>query len=130
MPWDGRANSYAGFSEGKPWLPMQDAHSAASVATQEDDPESVLSFYKQAIALRKRCAALRYGTISFDSEAENDPDLLVFDRTLDGLSRRCVFNLGRRDLVYFGPQDGELHVGDLNRGASVPPYSGWICPLR
>ena len=49
--WDGTPNS--GFSTGKPWMRVHDEYPRSNVASQEHDPESVLSFYKQILRLRK-----------------------------------------------------------------------------
>lgn len=51
MQWDGDAQ--AGFTTGRPWLPVNQNHLWLNVAAQVDDPGSVLSFYKRLIALRK-----------------------------------------------------------------------------
>lgn len=107
MPWDGETNRYAGFSDAKPWLPLQDNHAAASVALQSKDPNSVLNFTKQVIALRNGCEVLRQGEVQFPSEGE----LLILDRVYVGQTRRCVFNLGETDLTYDGQTDIEMSVG-------------------
>lgn len=125
MPWDGNGNDYAGFSETKPWLPLSDEHVAASVADQNKDTDSVLNFYRQAIALRNQCRILREGRIDFVGEG----DLLVFDRQLEGRSRRCVFNLGSNPLPYSQTGASELNVGGSADGTVMPPYSGFISPI-
>ena len=58
MAWDGSPGG--GFSSGTPWLRPGDP-AACNVAAQQDDPESVLAFYRQLIALRKAEPALVYG---------------------------------------------------------------------
>lgn len=51
MQWDDSEN--AGFTTGKPWLKVNENYREINVAKEEQDPESVLNFYKMAIALRK-----------------------------------------------------------------------------
>lgn len=126
MPWEGEtANSDAGFSIGTPWLPVQDAHRASSVASQEGNPDSVLSLFRAAIALRNSCRVLRLGNIQFAGKGE----LLIFDRMLEGRTRRCVFNLGATPLAYDGPTAAELCVGERPADGIVAPWSGFISPL-
>jgi alpha-glucosidase len=120
MPWVGRGNDHAGFSEGKPWLPVQDSHVVASVAAQEDDPDSVLHFTRAALKLRRDCRVLREGDIRFVDAGE----LLVFDRTWGGRTRRCVFNVGDTPLFYDGPVEAALSVGSV--GSKIAPGSGFI----
>jgi alpha-glucosidase len=125
MPWTGQSNDHAGFSTQTPWLPLQEDHRMASVAHQNEDPQSVLNFYRAAIALRNRCRVLREGQILFEGET----DLLVFDRVLDGHKRRCVFNLGPEEQAYTGAFDPELQIGDGPANGRMPAYSGFVSKL-
>jgi alpha-glucosidase len=50
MQWD--ASPTGGFSSGRPWLPPVDP-AERGVAAQRDDPDSLLSLYRQLIALRR-----------------------------------------------------------------------------
>ena len=52
MPWD-EGEAPNGFTTGKPWLPVKPEHSALNVASQNADPDSVLNFYRLALAFRK-----------------------------------------------------------------------------
>ena len=51
MQWTGGEN--AGFTTGMPWLKVNPNYTSINAAAQQDDPDSVRSFYKQLIALRK-----------------------------------------------------------------------------
>ena len=51
VQWNDSAN--AGFTSGDPWLPLNPNYKEINVASQENDPDSLLSFYKELIALRK-----------------------------------------------------------------------------
>lgn len=51
MQWDDSEN--AGFTTGTPWLPVNPNYTRIHVKGQEQDPDSVLSFYKKLTALRK-----------------------------------------------------------------------------
>jgi alpha-glucosidase len=50
MPWS--ADRHGGFTTGDPWLPMGD-YRRHNVATQRDDPESVLSVTRRLIGIKK-----------------------------------------------------------------------------
>lgn len=58
MAWDGTANG--GFTTGTPWIRPNDPP-ACNAAAQQCDPDSVLSFYKLLIGLRRAIPALIYG---------------------------------------------------------------------
>lgn len=51
MQWSDAAN--AGFTAGKPWLKVNPNYTSINAKAQQHDPDSVRSFYKELIALRK-----------------------------------------------------------------------------
>ena len=51
MQWSSEAN--AGFTTGRPWLKVNPNYTSINAATQTADEDSVYSFYKKLIALRK-----------------------------------------------------------------------------
>jgi alpha-glucosidase len=60
MPWDGGPN--AGFTTGRPWLPIGADNAAANAAAQRNDSASMLSLYRSLLAIRRREPALSVGT--------------------------------------------------------------------
>jgi alpha-glucosidase len=71
MPWTGRQG--AGFSSGRPWLPLAPDAALRNVADQAADPDSVLSTYRDLLRLRRATRALRDG----DQELLDQPDAEV-----------------------------------------------------
>ncbi len=70
MQWDTSPN--AGFTTGTPWLPVPESASDYNVVVEQRDPESLLNFYKQLIALRRSHLALRHGSyVSLNPQDEN-----------------------------------------------------------
>lgn len=59
MQWDQTPN--AGFSKGLPWIPVHENYKSINVAAAEDDPNSILHFYRKMIAFRKAQPTLIYG---------------------------------------------------------------------
>ena len=60
MQWDASKN--AGFSTAeRPWLPVPPSSAEYNVKAESQDPGSILSFYKQLLALRRNEPALRDG---------------------------------------------------------------------
>jgi oligo-1,6-glucosidase len=59
MQWDDSEN--AGFSKSKPWLAVNGNYKSINYASQKNDPDSILNFYKTLITLRKRSECLIYG---------------------------------------------------------------------
>jgi alpha-glucosidase len=90
FPW--RADEVgAGFSSGKPWLPLDPAHRGLAVDVQDQNPASTLAFTRALLKLRRQHAALRTGT--FDIELATDSLLLVRRRAPDE-TLWLAFNLG------------------------------------
>jgi len=59
VQWDATEN--AGFTTGTPWFYVNENYTRINVAQQEADPDSILRFYRKAIALRKSLPAVRHG---------------------------------------------------------------------
>jgi alpha-glucosidase len=91
MQWDGSGS--AGFCEGTPWLPVALDYAHTNVASQRDDPTSVLSLHRQLIALRRANPALREGTYRPLSVVE---DVLCYERATESQQVAVALNLGDR----------------------------------
>ena len=76
MPWGPGLNGQ--FSSVRPWLPMNPDHDTRNVAAQSADPDSILSFYRRLIRLRRRSPALQVG--SYRECDVGLPDVLAFIR--------------------------------------------------
>lgn len=77
MQWDATRN--AGFSTAeKTWLPVPPSHASRNVAAERRDPDSILSFYRKLIGLRRSQAALRDG--SYEALNREDPEVLAWLR--------------------------------------------------
>ena len=67
MQWDD--STFAGFMEadasGEPWLGINGNYKEINVRAQQEDPDSVLQFYKKLIRFRKEQADLQEGDFSF-----------------------------------------------------------------
>ena len=51
VQWD--AGEHAGFTEGTPWIKVNPNYKEINVTDQENDPDSVLNYYRRLIAVRK-----------------------------------------------------------------------------
>jgi alpha-glucosidase len=90
MVWEKDAPN-AGFSTGKPWLPVKAPQAAKAVDQQ--GPDSILTYYKTMIAYRKASPALSRGKTTFMTLPE---PLLAFTRTDDAQTLTCIFNLSAK----------------------------------
>ena len=63
MPWTGDGPG-AGFTTGTPWEPLEDGWESVNVAAQTGDPDSLLSTYRDLIAVRAASPILQQGGAS------------------------------------------------------------------
>ena len=76
VQWDNTDN--AGFTEGRPWFYVNENYKQINVAQQEQDPDSILQFYRKAIALRKSLRCVRQGV--YKEHFKLSPTLYCYSR--------------------------------------------------
>ena len=76
VQWTGGEN--AGFTTGTPWFYVNENYPEINVEQALADPDSILNFYKKAIALRKRLPVVRDG--SYQVYERNSDALYVYAR--------------------------------------------------
>ena len=82
MQWSG--GEHAGFTTGTPWLKVNPNYPRINAASQIADPDSVRSFYKKLIALRKHPEykeTIVYGTL--EPAWEDRHNLMAYYRKAD-----------------------------------------------
>lgn len=91
IPWNAQ-KPHAGFSQAEStWLPIPQDHKDKAIATQLDDPDSMLRFAQAFLQWRTKHPVFKDGDIEFI--ATDDEELLHFTRSLDGKIVHCIFNL-------------------------------------
>lgn len=96
MQWTSEEN--AGFTTGTPWIKVNPNYVEINVAKQEKDPNSILSFYKKMIELRKNHEIFTYGT--YDLLLENDPQIFAYKRTLGEEKIIVITNLSEKKAIF------------------------------
>jgi alpha-glucosidase len=89
MPWD--SSPLAGFTTGRPWLPLGEDHASLNVEKSDQDPESILNLYRTLIALRKSHPVLVTGELHSVAAANS---VLTYERHGCGERLRIILNLG------------------------------------
>lgn len=89
MQWN--QNKNAGFSDHQPWFPVNPNYQQINVAEQQDNPNSILHFYKAMIQLKKSDDVYTYG--KFDLVDTNNEQVFAYIRTLDDKQVLIVGNL-------------------------------------
>ena len=87
LAWDGSEG--AGFTTGKPWMTLGTTYKKVNVADQENDPDSVLSTWREMVLFRKQNPEeLVYG--SFELIDEGHQQIFAYTRTAKGGGRILV----------------------------------------
>ena len=89
MQWNEKAN--AGFSTKEPWLPVPPTYATHNVASESKDPNSILNFYKQLLALRHTNRALLDG--NYVALNESDENVLSYLRNYKGQAVLVALNM-------------------------------------
>jgi alpha-glucosidase len=119
MPWSGGERT-AGFTTGKPWLPVPIGHHALAVDRQETDQASVLNRTRTFLRWRRTQPALLTGDMRIIAD---EAPILALIRKVGEQCLLCVFNLGAEPATFEAPSPVEWVQGSgfdaQVRGASV-----------
>jgi len=88
MQWDATEN--AGFSPPgvRPWLPLAPSYEERNVATQENDPDSLLHCYKRLLRVRKETPALHSGDLRMMPREGLPSDVLAYVRSITSKGKK------------------------------------------
>jgi alpha-glucosidase len=103
MQWSDARN--AGFTAGKPWLPIPASYVTHNVATELRNPDSILNFYKTLLRMRRYDPAFASGNY-IDVDPGN-PNVLCFTRSYGDRTVVVALNFSSR------PQLLSLHRSSL-----------------
>ena len=76
VQWNTEKN--AGFTTGEPWFPVNENYREINVAAQENDPDSLLNFYRSLIAFRKANKVVLYG--DYYEHDKKNKNFYVYER--------------------------------------------------
>ena len=105
MQWT--ATTYSGFSNSKPWIPVNPNHSEINVDNQEKDPNSILNYYRKMIDFRKSNPTLIHG--SYKDIAPDHPHLYIYLREDEKTRFMVVHNLSD-SMIDWAPQDSKYKM--------------------
>ncbi|MCB0661576.1 MAG: alpha-glucosidase [Saprospiraceae bacterium] len=79
-PFQWSKGENAGFTDGKPWIGINENYSYINKESQEDDEQSILNFFRKMTRLRRENEILVYG--DYQDIAPSDPAIYAYTRTL------------------------------------------------
>ncbi len=122
MQWDDSING--GFSAGTPWLSVNGNYPRINVKRQEDDPGSVLSYYRKLIAFRNGSRVLQEGDFT---ELYRKNGVYAYRRACDGEALTVVISLAEGERK--NPASGEVVCSNYGREtapARLAPYEALV----
>jgi len=113
MQWSNARN--AGFSDATPWLPVPSSYETHNVASESQDPNSVLSLYRKVLALRHTSRALLEG--GYTALNEDDPNVMSYLRSYKGKAVLVALNMSAT------PQKAKFDLSHQGFGSVNAPAS-------
>ncbi|MEO9477372.1 MAG: alpha-glucosidase [Cyclobacteriaceae bacterium] len=89
MQWSNQPN--ADFTSGDPWIKINPNYTEINVRSQEEDPNSILNFYRELLAMRKLHPTLVYG--HYQCIHADDPKVFSYWRWDDTHTYLCLLNM-------------------------------------
>ena len=109
VQWDDSEN--AGFTTGTPWFYVNQNYKDINVAQQEADPDSILNFYRKAIALRRKLSCVREG--NYIEHKKRSRKLYLYSRQNSRQKILVVCSFSKRKKRLRAPKYFYLDTADL-----------------
>lgn len=107
MQWDTTLN--AGFTEGTPWLPVNENYKNINVTSETKNPKSVLNHFKKMVQLRKDNPVLIYG--KYELLQANHPEIYGYTRALNGVTMLVLLN--------FSEKNSDITIADITKDSAL-----------
>ena len=113
VQWNSEKN--AGFTTADiPWIGVNPNYTIINVADQEKDPNSVLNFYRKAIALRKSLSCVRHGV--YQEHQKHSGKLYLYSMQDDRQKILVVCSFAKKNIPWQPPKDFFLSGAELVLG--------------
>ena len=96
MQWT--AEPKAGFTTGEPWIQVTDNYRYINVQAEQEDPDSILNYYRKLVRLRKEYDVIARG--EFEPLDVRNPSVLVYKRLLEGEELLVICNFYGKEISW------------------------------
>ena len=107
MQWSSAPN--AGFTEGSPWFVVNDNYRKINVESQQNDPDSLLNFYRDALQFRRDNPVVVYG--DYVEHLPKSRELFVYERNLAGKKLLVICSYSEKPVRFDAPEGIHLDEG-------------------
>ena len=101
VQWSGEENG--GFTTGTPWMSVNPNYTKINVAQQDQDPDSILNFYRRAVHLRKQLSCVRWGNYKEYKKRSNK--LYMYSRQDPRQKLLVVCSFSKKRIPFRAPAD-------------------------
>ncbi|MBQ6321338.1 MAG: alpha-glucosidase [Lachnospiraceae bacterium] len=123
---------YAGFSTIKPWFYINHNYKTVNVRSEEADPDSILHFYRKALALRKKIPTFIWG--KYKEHFPLSGKLFMYERGDEQYRILVICSFSKKKQHYllppgFSPNGAGLLLGNYPEGTKtgvLRPYEAQV----
>ena len=101
----------AGFTEGEPWFFVNDNYRQINAAQQENDPNSLLNFYRAILKFKKETPVAVWG--DYKEYYPKDKNFYVYAREYEGKRLLVICSFTKKAVRFDAPEDFDLRKGQL-----------------
>ncbi len=127
MQWSDEPN--AGFTTGRPWLPVNENYTEINARAALDDPDSVFHYYRKLITLRKTYPVFRDG--AFTLLLPRDEKIFAYTRDTETEHLLVVCNFTNQTLHFQIPREYAasqvLLANYRDTAGALRPYEAFMC---
>ena len=125
MQWT--AGKHAGFTDAEPWMPVNPNHTYINAESQVGDPDSIFTFYKNLIQLRKTHPVIVHG--DFTLLMQEDAQVFAYTRSYEGktLLVACNFSCEEAKLDEAARTRGEMLIANYKEDGDPGVLRAWEC---
>lgn len=107
MQWSSAPN--AGFTEGSSWFVVNGNYREINVESQQNDPDSLLNFYRDALQFRRDNPVVVYG--DYVEHLPKSRELYVYERNLAGKKLLVICSYSEKPVRFDAPEGIHLDEG-------------------
>ena len=101
----------AGFTTGKPWFYVNENYRDINMAQQENDPDSILNFYRRATKLRKELMVVRHG--DYREYYPLSSKIYCYSRSMERQKLLVVCSYTEKKVTFCEPKGFDLTIAKL-----------------
>ena len=100
---------YAGFTDGVPWFYVNGNYKTINVQTEDENPDSLLNFYRRLLKFRKENPIVLYG--DYKEHLPDHEQLYVYERNYQGKKLLVVCSFTSEGVRFDAPEGINLNEG-------------------